>query len=270
MRRALRQQFHPTMLTEGAVCISQAAPLESVGPLRVFPGLLSWEVLGHCLYFPGCSLGDCWTIACISQYCLEKYWTTVRISQAALLLDWDMNHGVTQFLPFFFCVAGHFKDPGVWHKMNVWLDSTKMETGHLATLQLLCWLWPHTNRDAEVQSGSWQLSRVDMAPALGLKQPQVHCVYDCIAILCGLMPASDGNLAPADTLSPSYNHAGHHWARQSTLNSFHLFPSVNLKASLIIFIAFLWTLFNLLAYRFSSSEIPRSVLQRNYNLLRMM
>ena len=80
MRRALRQQFHSTMLTEG----------------------------------------------------------TVRISQAALLLDLDMNHSVTQFLPLLFCVAGHFKDPGVWHKMNVWLDSTKMETGHLATLQLLC------------------------------------------------------------------------------------------------------------------------------------
>lgn len=123
-----------------------------------------------------------------------------HISQAALLLDLDMNHHVTQFLTFFFCVAGHFKDPGIWHKTNVWLDSTKMEAGHLATLQLLCWLWPRTNRDAEVQSGSWQLSRAGMAPAFGLKQPQVHCVYDCIAILCGLMPASDGNLAPADTL----------------------------------------------------------------------
>ena len=39
-------------------------------------------------------------------------------------------------------------------------------------------------------------------------------------------------------------------------NSFHLFPSVNLRAPLIIFIAFLWTLFNLLAYHFSSTEIP--------------
>lgn len=174
------------------------------------------------------------------------------------------------YLQSLFWVAGHFKGPGVWRKMSVRLHSTKMETGHLAALQRLGRLWPCTKRDAQMQSGSWQLSRASTAPAFGLKQPQVRCVYDCVVILCGLMPASDGNLVPPDTLSPSSNHAGHHRARRSTLNSFPLFPSVNLKAPLIIFIAFLWTLFNLLAYRFSSSGIPRSVLQRNYNLLCMM
>lgn len=102
------------------------------------------------------------------------------------------------------------------------------------------WVYPDpTLQGTEARGGCRQLPSTSTAPALDLDQQQVLCACYFIVILCRLTRTADGNPVPLGSSISFLEPPGHHWATQLTLNSFHLFPSVNLRASLIIFIAFL-------------------------------
>ena len=135
------------------------------------------------------------------------------------------NRDVNQSLFFPFWGAGPFKDAGVWHRSRRQLD--KHQSGNRGG-----WLWQHPSLSVlvlslfhtggtEVQSGYGLLPSTGVIQAFDLGQQQALCVHDCTMILCGLMPAADGNLAPPDICISFLEPPGHHWATQSTLNSFH-------------------------------------------------
>jgi hypothetical protein len=121
----------------------------------------------------------------------------VELSQghsAGKCWSWDLTHVINQSLPFHFWVISHLKDPSVWQRVSLQFNRPEWKWKDFGYIFCLCVGSDPTWRNTEVQSGSWQLSRADTAPAFGLEQQQVRFVYDCIVTVCGLMPTSDGNL----------------------------------------------------------------------------